>query len=440
MPRRRVATAVEALQSFVDVDPSELESRLQAQGFSRIVGIDEAGRGPLAGPVVSCACILPPPFSLFGLTDSKLLTPSKIAHFYEVLTSFPGVEYAVSVVSREEIDRINILQATFSAMREAAGKLHADVAIVDGTLDPGLSIDSICVTKADRSCLCVSAASVIAKYLRDELMREYDRRFPHYGFARHKGYGTALHRKAIETYGPSVIHRRSFAPVSELIQAREMTAVVQVPVTDLRREPTEMPTVIRGHDRSRETQLLKGSCVHVLSECKEWLEVEVPSQIVGAPFLPYRGWVRADTVVQQPCCCRPCAVDNPLEVARSFLGVPYLWGGFSCLGIDCSGLVSRAYGLPVRNASDQFRVCSEVSFEQLQPGDLIFTSNSSGIDHVLIWTGTSCIEATERAEALVREIDFIERFSMGLQEAFSCENIYFRRLPAQPNFCRIVSK
>jgi len=195
--------------------PRKLEVWLRKEGYSRIVGVDEAGRGPLAGPVVACACFLPTRSRIPGLTDSKLLSENQIKELYRKIVSYPGVECAVAVVGPDIIDRINILQATFRAMQEAVSKLDKapDIAIVDGRLDPFLSCKSMQVVKADLYCRSVSAASIIAKYSRDQIMLELDERWPEYGFAHHKGYATAEHLRAIQKHGPSPVHRMSFAPL-----------------------------------------------------------------------------------------------------------------------------------------------------------------------------------------------------------------------------------
>ncbi len=195
--------------------PETIEQHLRELGYSRILGIDEAGRGPLAGPVVACACLLPNPLSISGLIDSKLLKEKQIEELYFSLIETPGVEYAVAFIEAEVIDRINILQAALQAMREAARKIEAQIAIVDGTIDPALAIPTLFLAKADQFCPCVSAASIIAKYSRDQLMRSYDQKWPEYGFAENKGYGTSYHREQLNRYGPSPIHRRSFAPLKE---------------------------------------------------------------------------------------------------------------------------------------------------------------------------------------------------------------------------------
>jgi ribonuclease HII len=195
--------------------PETIEQHLREQGYTRILGIDEVGRGPLAGPVVSCACLLPHPLPISGLTDSKLLNEEQIEELYFSLIETPGVEYAVSVVEVEIIDKINILQAALQAMREAAQKIEAEIAIVDGTIDPALATPILFLAKADQFCPSVSAASIIAKYSRDQLMRSYDKRWPEYGFAENKGYGTSYHIEQLNRHGPSPIHRRSFGPLKK---------------------------------------------------------------------------------------------------------------------------------------------------------------------------------------------------------------------------------
>jgi len=221
------------LFSLLKENPEKLESHLKKRGYSRIIGIDEAGRGPLAGPVVSCACLLPSSISIPGLTDSKLLSERQIEDLYHCLTETSGVEYGIAVVGPEVIDAINILQATMQAMREAAQKIEAEIAIVDGTKDPALSIPTLCLAKADRLCQSVSAASIIAKYSRDKLMRSYHEKWPEYGFLSNKGYGTAYHREQLECLGPSPIHRRSFAPLRE---ASSQEAPLQEEIGELQME------------------------------------------------------------------------------------------------------------------------------------------------------------------------------------------------------------
>jgi ribonuclease HII len=197
----------------VDLFRYEKEARLR--GACRICGIDEAGRGPLAGPVVAAAVILPEGFTHPTLTDSKKLTPRQREKIYQELTAFPGLEWGLGMVDGDEIDRINILQATWKAMVAAREKLQPppDWTLVDGLRVPPLGEKQTAIVKGDLLSLSVSAASVIAKVTRDHLMEQLDRHYPAYGFARHKGYGTQAHLQALMEHGPCPAHRRSFEPV-----------------------------------------------------------------------------------------------------------------------------------------------------------------------------------------------------------------------------------
>ena len=181
------------------------------EGLGQVCGIDEAGRGPLAGPVCAAAVILPPDWEPEGLDDSKKLTPARREALYEEITH-SALSWSVAFASEKEIDEVNILQATFLAMRRALEGLERrpDFALVDGNRDPGLGIPTRCEIKGDGRYACIAAASVLAKVSRDRLMDEMDARYPQYGFLRHKGYPTKAHYAALEEYGPCPIHRRSF--------------------------------------------------------------------------------------------------------------------------------------------------------------------------------------------------------------------------------------
>lgn len=195
---------------------SEIENGLYLQGYRRIAGVDEAGRGPLAGPVVAAACILPQGFFLKGLNDSKKLSAQKRNELFQFLTNSERISYAVGIVDAKTIDKINILQATFQAMREAILKLalKPDIALIDGNLlPPLLTISAKAVVKGDLLSVSIAAASIIAKKTRDDLMDGYHQKWPEYGFLEHKGYGTKKHLEAIEKLGPVTIHRLSFAPL-----------------------------------------------------------------------------------------------------------------------------------------------------------------------------------------------------------------------------------
>lgn len=176
-----------------------------------ICGIDEAGRGPLAGPVAAGACILPADHDIPGLNDSKKLSEKKREQLYDVILR-ESIAWNVALVSPERIDEINILQATYEAMRKAVSGLsvRADVLVNDAVTIPGMDLPQVPVIKGDAKCLSVAAASILAKVTRDRLMLEADRLYPEYGFAQHKGYGTRAHIDAIRRYGPCPIHRRTF--------------------------------------------------------------------------------------------------------------------------------------------------------------------------------------------------------------------------------------
>ncbi len=180
-----------------------------------IAGIDEAGRGPLAGPVVAAAVILNPEFIIEGLADSKQLTEKKREYLFELIKE-KALAWSIGRAEAEEIDRINILQATFLAMQRAVAGLHIQptLALVDGNQDPKLFCETKTIIGGDSLEPAISAASILAKVTRDREMRELDQQFPHYGFAKHKGYPTGAHLLALEKLGPCQIHRRSYAPVA----------------------------------------------------------------------------------------------------------------------------------------------------------------------------------------------------------------------------------
>jgi ribonuclease HII len=176
-----------------------------------ICGVDEAGRGPLAGPVYAAAVILRDGGGLDGLTDSKKLTAKKREYYYGAICA-SAVDHAVASASVGEIESMNILEASLLAMRRAVGMLRVrpDLLLIDGNIARGFEIPAEAVVKGDSKHLCISAASVLAKVARDTEMAELDKRFPQYGFAGHKGYGTAAHIKAIREHGACAEHRASF--------------------------------------------------------------------------------------------------------------------------------------------------------------------------------------------------------------------------------------
>ena len=192
-----------------------IERRLWSRGYLRVAGVDEAGRGPLAGPVVAGAVVLPPGFSMPGLTDSKRLTARRREILAGRLRATPDLRYAIVSVPAREIDRTDILRATEEAMRRALSRLSSrpDFVIVDGRPIRGLDLPQEGVVKGDALSWSIAAASVLAKTARDRLMDRYALRYPAYGFASNRGYATAGHLKALREHGPSPLHRVTFEPV-----------------------------------------------------------------------------------------------------------------------------------------------------------------------------------------------------------------------------------
>ena len=206
------------------VDRFEFERMYWQQGVIRLAGVDEAGRGPLAGPVVAAAAILSSrwaesglPTELTGLNDSKQLTELQRESYFAFLTTCAEIEFAIAAVDAGVIDKINILQATHRAMNEALAQLNPPPAhaLVDGRPVKTLRVPQTAIVKGDARSYSIAAASVLAKVTRDRVMREYHAQWPEYNFAGHKGYGTAEHLAAIEKYGPCPIHRKSFAPLKQ---------------------------------------------------------------------------------------------------------------------------------------------------------------------------------------------------------------------------------
>ena len=188
-----------------------IENQCFEGGFELVCGVDEAGRGPLAGPVCAAAVILPPNLEIPGLNDSKKLTDKKRRELYDVIIEH-AVAYGVACVDEKEIDEINILQATFRAMERAVEKLSVrpDIVLVDGNRAPFMPVPVKTVVKGDSLSASIAAASVLAKVTRDRLMEEQDALYPAYGFAVHKGYGTKRHYEALAEHGPCAIHRMTF--------------------------------------------------------------------------------------------------------------------------------------------------------------------------------------------------------------------------------------
>lgn len=203
----------------------QFEQEAWAGGLRVVAGVDEAGRGPLAGPVVAAAVVFDPEYAkreadalLRGLTDSKKLTALSRDSFFGLLSSSPHIAVGMASADVAEIDRFNILRATHLAMARALDGVGLDIqlALIDGRPVRGLSCDSRAIVRGDAASLSIAAASVMAKVTRDRMMLELDKRYPQYGFGRHKGYGTAAHLAALREYGPCPEHRRSFEPVRQM--------------------------------------------------------------------------------------------------------------------------------------------------------------------------------------------------------------------------------
>ena len=209
-----VETAKKRLQKYNDelVSTENLKKyEKEYQAYSHICGIDEVGRGPLAGPVVACAVILPKDCDILYINDSKKLSASKREELFYVIME-KAVSVGIGMVGPERIDQINILQATYEAMRQAIQKLEPqpDLLLNDAVTIPMVDIEQVPIIKGDAKSISIGAASIIAKVTRDRMMEEYDNIYPGYGFSSNKGYGSAEHIKAIKEFGPTPIHRKSF--------------------------------------------------------------------------------------------------------------------------------------------------------------------------------------------------------------------------------------
>ena len=194
-----------------EIDLWELENELYDSGISTLCGVDEAGRGPLAGPVCAAAVMLPRGIVIDGLNDSKKLSEKRREQLYGEITA-KALHWSVAFASVEEIEELNILGATYLAMNRAIAGLGVvpELALIDGNRAAGVEYNTRCVVGGDGKCADIAAASVIAKVTRDWLMYQLDRQYPGYGFAKHKGYGTAAHYAAIRELGASPVHRPSF--------------------------------------------------------------------------------------------------------------------------------------------------------------------------------------------------------------------------------------
>lgn len=194
------------------MDWFEFENAAKAKGFKTVCGIDEAGRGPLAGPVCAACVVLRDGEMIEGLNDSKKLTDKRREALFKEITE-KAIDYSIAMASEQEIDEINILQATFLAMRrafEGLTKVSPDYALIDGNKTPGLPIEQEAVIKGDARSASVAAASILAKVTRDRYMMNMDKVYPQYCFSKNKGYGTKLHYQCLDEYGPSPVHRQTF--------------------------------------------------------------------------------------------------------------------------------------------------------------------------------------------------------------------------------------
>jgi ribonuclease HII len=197
---------------------SFFEEELRNQGIQSIAGVDEAGRGPLAGPVVAAACILPYDVS-FGVDDSKKLSAQTRDRLFVLLTEHPQVIWAASTVAAEQIDQINILQATLLAMKEAilALSLVPEFILVDGLQTPDVPIPRRAIVQGDARSASIAAASIIAKVTRDRMMKQFHAIWPQYRFDENQGYGTKAHLDALQKHGPCPIHRKTYQPVISML-------------------------------------------------------------------------------------------------------------------------------------------------------------------------------------------------------------------------------
>lgn len=193
------------------MDWLEFEKEALAKGYKSVCGVDEAGRGPLAGPVCAAAVILPEGVVIDGVNDSKKLSEKKRESLFDVIRE-QALSYSIAYATVDEIEEINILNATMLAMRRAIDGLDikADYAMIDGNKIPPIDIDAECIVKGDAKSMSIACASILAKVSRDRLLYKYAEEYPMYGFDKHKGYGTKVHREAILKYGPCPYHRKSF--------------------------------------------------------------------------------------------------------------------------------------------------------------------------------------------------------------------------------------
>lgn len=196
------------------------ETQANTLGYNQVAGVDEAGRGPLAGPVVAAACVFPESVNIEGINDSKKLSAKKRLELFEKITNHPDIVYSIAFVNAELIDEINILQATLLAMTQAVNTMcqKPDFLLIDGNMTPKIDIPSWAIPKGDQKSLSIAAASILAKVTRDRKMIELSKQWPQFCFENNNGYGTKAHMLAIETYGICEIHRKSFEPIKSLLK------------------------------------------------------------------------------------------------------------------------------------------------------------------------------------------------------------------------------
>ncbi len=212
-----------------------LENQLRAEGFAFIAGVDEAGRGPLAGPVVAAAVAFPAGAKIPKVFDSKQLSEDERNWLRDAILAVPDVRYGIVSIGVDVIDEMNILRANDRAMREAVAKLgEVDYILVDGRPVPYLPAPSRAVVKGDTLSASIAAASILAMVWRDELMEQYANEYPGYGFEVNKGYGTAEHLRALQELGVTPIHRRSFSPIKEMLNPAEQLELWQLEVINMR--------------------------------------------------------------------------------------------------------------------------------------------------------------------------------------------------------------
>jgi ribonuclease HII len=213
-----IMSPVDWLTTALEHPMAEFERHAAESGVRRIAGIDEAGRGPLAGPVVAGAVILGAPID--DVNDSKKLTPRQREKLFTSIMDGSHV-VGISIIEADQVDAMGIQSANYAAMTQAAQALdlEPDLVLIDGFSVPGCPFPQKKIIKGDQRSMSIAAASIVAKVTRDQLMNEWDSRYPEYGFAKHKGYGTKAHMEALEKHGPCPIHRRSFAPLSKKLES-----------------------------------------------------------------------------------------------------------------------------------------------------------------------------------------------------------------------------